>query len=86
MRHLKSRCTVRHLEIEVELKPGEKLTLPPALVDRVGAGRWLITVQPAEDAGTGVRGHGAFLAGYAAEDEGLYCFASVESGRTFRLG
>ncbi len=60
---------IKHLEIEVELQPGEKLKLPPALVDSVGAGRWRITVEPAAGA---VRGHDAFLAGYAAEDEGLY--------------
>lgn len=61
---------VRHLEVEVEVQPGEKLSLPPELVDSVGAGRWLITVEPAESAA--VRSHAAFLAGYAAEDEGLY--------------
>lgn len=64
--------TIRHLEVEVELQPGEKLTLPPALVNSVGAGRWLITVEPAKGVGAAVRGHDAFLAGYAAEDEGLY--------------
>jgi hypothetical protein len=62
---------IKHLEIEIELQPGEKLTLPPALVDHVGAGRWRITVEPAEGAGA-IREHGAFLAGYAGEDEGLY--------------
>jgi hypothetical protein len=61
--------TIKHLEVEVELQPGEKLKLPPALVDSVGPGRWRITVEPAEGA---VRGYDAFLAGYAAEDEGLY--------------
>jgi hypothetical protein len=61
---------VRHLEYEVELQPGEKLTLPSALVESVGAGRWIITVEPAGAAP--VRGHGAFLNGYAPEDEGLY--------------
>jgi hypothetical protein len=61
---------VRRLEVEVELQPGEKLTLPEALVDGVGPGRWLITVAPAE--GATVRGHDAFLSGYTAEDEGLY--------------
>jgi len=56
---------------EVEIKPGERLTLPPALVERVGAGRWIVTVQSA--AGTqSVRLHDAFLHGYAPEDEGLY--------------
>jgi hypothetical protein len=63
---------IRHLEVEVELQPDEKLQLPQALVDSVGAGRWLITVEPAQGAGAAVRGHDAFLAGYAAEDEGLY--------------
>ena len=61
-----------HLEVEVELQPGEKLTLPPALINSVGAGRWLITVQPAEDSGAAIRRHDAFLAGYAPKDEGLY--------------
>jgi hypothetical protein len=58
-----------HLTYEIELQPGEKLTLPPALVNSVGPGRWLITVQPA---GPAVRNHAAFLNGYAPEDEGLY--------------
>ena len=61
---------VRHLEVEVDVRPGEKLTLPPELVDSVGAGRWRITVEPAQNAD--VRRHDAFLSGYAAEDEGLY--------------
>jgi hypothetical protein len=59
------------LEFEIELQPGEKLTIPPALTDGVGEGRWVITIQPA-NAATRVRGHDAFLNGYAAEDEGLY--------------
>ena len=67
-----------HLEVEVELLPGEKLVLPPAFVESVGAGRWLITVEPAESIGAAIRGHDAFLAGYAAEDEGLY---DDEAGR-----
>ncbi|HBI45429.1 MAG TPA: hypothetical protein DDY78_21635 [Planctomycetales bacterium] len=61
----------KHREVEVELQPGEKLKLPPGLVDSVGAGRGRITVEPGEDAGA-VRRRAAFLAGYAAEDEGLY--------------
>ena len=62
------------LTCRVELKPGEKLTLPPALVERVGAGQWLITVTPYR--GTCVHEpacrHDAFLTGYAPGDEGLY--------------
>jgi hypothetical protein len=60
------------LTCEVELRPGEKLTLPPGLVESIGPGRWLITVQPLRSAGAPVRRHDAFLRGYAAEDEGLY--------------
>ena len=61
---------LKHVAVEIELQPGEKLTLPPAVIDSVGAGRWLVTIEPAGVAPT--RGHGAFLNGYAAEDEGLY--------------
>ena len=61
---------LRHLEYEIELQPGEKLTIPSALIESVGAGRWVITVQPVVV--TPVRGHGAFLNSYAAVDEGLY--------------
>lgn len=63
---------VFQLAYEIELQPGEKLTLPPALVESVGAGRWLITVQPAGESGGPIRGHGALLSSYAPEDEGLY--------------
>lgn len=63
---------LRHLAFEIEMQPGEKLTLPAALINGVGAGRWVITIQPVGDALTPIRGHGAFLNGYAAEDEGLY--------------
>ncbi len=64
--------TVISLSYEIELQPGEKLSLPPALVESVGAGRWLLTVQPAVENSTPIRTHAAFLRGYAAEDEGLY--------------
>ena len=60
------------LSYEIELQPGEKLSLPPALVESVGAGRWLITVQPVVENSTPIRTHAAFLRGFAAEDEGLY--------------
>jgi len=63
---------LRNLAYEIELQPGEKLTLPPALVEGVGAGCWVITVQPVDRAVESVRGHDAFLKGYAEEDEGLY--------------
>ncbi len=62
---------LKHLAVEIELQPGERLTLPPALVDSVGAGRWVITIEPVGGIAP-IRGHGAFLNGYADEDEGLY--------------
>ena len=61
-----------HLACAVELQPGEKLTLPPSLVENVGAGRWLITVQPVSPVVALIHRHDTFLNGYAAEDEGLY--------------
>jgi hypothetical protein len=62
--------SLKHLEYEIELQPGEKLTLPPRLVETVGAGCWVITVERAP--ATPIRTHGAFLNGYDVGDEGLY--------------
>lgn len=62
---------LKHLAYEIELEPGETLSLPPALLNAVGPGRWVVTVEPAEN-DLAIRTHGGFLAGYAAEDEGLY--------------
>jgi len=58
-----------NLTYEIELEPGEKLTLPASLIDQVGVGRWLITIQPLA---APIRSHSAFLSSYAPEDEGLY--------------
>jgi len=61
------------LAYTVELEEGEKLTLPPALVDIVGPGRWMLAVRPwPGPTATAVRRHDAFLNGYAPEDEGIY--------------
>ena len=69
---MKSNLT--NLTYEIELQPGEKLTLPESLVESVGAGRWLITIEPLATApsATPIRDHRAFLNSYAPEDEGLY--------------
>jgi hypothetical protein len=58
----------------VELKPGEQLTLPPAIVEQVGPGRWIVTIRLCGDFSgpQPIRRHDAFLSGYASEDEGLY--------------
>ena len=58
-----------NLTYEIELKPGEKLTLPESLSAHINAGRWLITIHPLP---TPLRSHSAFLNSYAPEDEGLY--------------
>lgn len=55
---------------EINLQPGERLALPAELVNSVGAGRWLITIQPADE--SSLRDHSAFLNSYAPEDDGLY--------------
>ena len=70
--------SLKSFSYEIELQPGEKLVLPAELTESVGAGRWIITVQPAAEAKQATRGHGAFLNGYSAEDEGLY---DDDSGR-----
>jgi hypothetical protein len=67
---------VLNLSYEVELQTGEKLSLPDSLLDSIGVGRWVVTIQPAPETSTSatpaIRNHQAFLNGYAAEDEGLY--------------
>ena len=59
---------------DVELQPGEILQLPESAARPVGPGRWRIIIESIEEEKTpsSVRGHAAFLAGYAPEDEGLY--------------
>ena len=56
----------------VELAPGEWLSLPPAVVDTIGPGRWQIRICPADAPSKQLRGHRAFLNGYNPEDEALH--------------
>lgn len=62
------------LSYDFELQQGELLELPESVVNQIGPGRWRIIIAPLqEEISTGtVRGHSAFLNGYAPEDEGLY--------------
>lgn len=63
------------LSTNVELKPGDVLRLPEELVEKIGPGRWTITITPwlaRSDMQTPARRHDAFLRAYAPEDEGLY--------------
>src|SRR5262245_60753813 len=64
------KSNVVSLTYEIELQPGEELSLPESLVKSLGAGRWLITVRPLP--ARSMRDHNAFLESYASEDEGLY--------------
>jgi hypothetical protein len=65
---------VLNLSYEVELQTGEKLSLPDSLLDSIGVGRWVVTIQPVASTSEtpSIRNHQAFLNGYAPEDEGLY--------------
>lgn len=65
---------VLNLSYEIELRTGEKLSLPDSLLDSIGVGRWVVTIQPVAPASEtqSIRNHQAFLNGYAPEDEGLY--------------
>jgi hypothetical protein len=58
------------MTFEVDLENNEKLELPENLITNLGAGRWLITIQPKTT--EPIRAHTAFLNSYAEEDEGLY--------------
>jgi hypothetical protein len=61
------------LAYTVELEEGEKFTLPPALAETIGPGRWLLTVRPwPGPMAAPIRRHDAFLNGYVPEDEGVY--------------
>jgi len=62
------------LTYEIDLQPGERLALPPELTASLGAGRWLVTIQPVSPLPVplSARNHDAFLNSYALEDEGLY--------------
>lgn len=63
---------VVNLTYEIELQQGEKLSLPESIVESVGAGNWIITIQPKPTSPVITRSHDAFLNSYAPEDEGLY--------------
>ena len=61
------------LTYEIELDSDERLTLPESLLNQIGKGRWLITIEPYEEAyPLSIRDHTAFLNSYVREDEGLY--------------
>jgi hypothetical protein len=66
--------TLINLTYEIELKKGEKFSLPEEATKQIKPGKWLISIRPADTdvSEMKVRGHGAFLNSYAPEDEGIY--------------
>ncbi len=60
------------LTCTIELGPGEKLQLPASLIESVGEGCWIITVQPVARVDESVREHSGLLKSYSVTDEGLY--------------
>ena len=59
------------LAFEIELQDGEKFTIPSSIIEGIGKGKWLITIQPKSETKTGDRAHDVFLKSYSSEDEGL---------------
>ena len=62
------------LTYEIDVRQGEKVEMPADLLERLGPGKWLITVRPANRVPSQslLLGQSAFLNGYGPEDEGLY--------------
>ncbi len=63
---------LERLIYQIELGHGEKLSLPPAMIDSVGEGRWTIIIQTTQPASGPMRDHSAFLDSFSPADEGLY--------------
>lgn len=59
---------------DVELQPGEALSLPKDAAEILGPGHWLVSIRPADQVAHNgpLRDHAAFLNSYVPEDEGLY--------------
>jgi hypothetical protein len=65
---------LNEITYDIELQPGEALTLPKEAAQVVGPGHWIVSIRPAslDRPSESVRRHTAFLSSYAPEDEGLY--------------
>ena len=69
------RSQLMTLAYEIELEPGDTLTLPPELTASVGTGRWLVTIQPAPAASSPPlppRNYGDLLENNAPPYQGVY--------------
>ena len=61
------------ITFDLELQPGEPLSLPKEAAEIVGPGHWLVSVRPAAQVGhnSPLRDHTAFLNSCVPEDESL---------------
>ncbi|PSF36044.1 hypothetical protein C7H19_14985 [Aphanothece hegewaldii CCALA 016] len=58
----------------IQLNENESFTLPESVLNLVGSGDWLVTIEQIESDtnSSSIRDHQAFLNGYDPMDEGLY--------------
>jgi hypothetical protein len=65
---------LNEITYDVQLQPGEVLSLPKDAEKVVGPGHWIVSIRPAstKESGSQIRDHAPFLNSYAPEDEGLY--------------
>jgi hypothetical protein len=59
---------------DIQLKPGESLSLPKEAASIVGPGHWQVTIRQSDaiETESSMRSHSAFINSYAPEDDGLY--------------
>ena len=59
---------------DIQLQPGESLSLPEDAAGIIGPGHWIVSIRPAEDVRRHgpIRKHSALMNSYSPEDEGLY--------------
>lgn len=66
---------VTEIIYDIQLQPGEVLSLPKDAKPILGPGHWLVSIKPADTAESQsgfIRNHSAFMSSFAPEDEGLY--------------
>lgn len=62
------------LTYRIQLEEDESFTIPESLLNSIGAGDWLVTIEQikSDTNSNAIRDHQAFLNGYDLMDEGLY--------------
>lgn len=75
-----SNCNAE-LSCEIQVRPGEAISLPPEITERVGAGRWLVTITPVVQHATPVRVSDRSLADYELADHGIHIESQTKWSR-----